>query len=112
MPLGPNSTDGAFERAATAAFGTEQSTRIGFVWRATSDTIEPRPRSTLGEHGPARSRHDDVVALRMDLLDREAPARLIAEAVDRNGGVDVLVKSCPPIAPLPSTTFATPRVLD
>jgi NAD(P)-dependent dehydrogenase (short-subunit alcohol dehydrogenase family) len=39
----------------------------------------------------ALSSRSDVVALGMDLLDPDAPARLVAEAVQRHGGVDVLV---------------------
>ncbi|MEV0381873.1 SDR family oxidoreductase [Nonomuraea sp. NPDC050643] len=79
---------------------------------------------TLAEEGAhvvavSRSRTGDlpdkVVHVAADLMDPEAPARVMARAVEEFGGVDVLVNNAggpPPGATLPRAGFMTPGDAD
>ncbi|MEV0228453.1 oxidoreductase [Nonomuraea sp. NPDC050786] len=75
---------------------------------------------TLAEEGAhvvavSRTRTDEwpdkVVHVAADLMDPEAPARVVARAVEEFGGVDILVNNAggpPPGATLPRVGFMTP----
>ncbi|MEW1846444.1 SDR family oxidoreductase [Nonomuraea angiospora] len=76
--------------------------------------------TTLAEEGAhvvaaSRTRTDEwpdkVVHVPVDLMDPEAPARVVARAVEEFGGVDILVNNAggpPPGATLPRAGFLTP----
>ncbi|MET7332591.1 SDR family NAD(P)-dependent oxidoreductase [Nonomuraea sp. NPDC005650] len=80
--------------------------------------------STLAEEGAhvvaaSRTRTDElpdkVVHVAVDLMDPEAPARVVARAVEEFGGVDILVNNAggpPPGVTLPRAGFMTPSDAD